>query len=49
MHNVSNVVYTKNLRIRGGRSNRTMQTQIRLLLKEQSDRGLLALSLDLLL
>ena len=48
LHNVSNVVYCKNLSIRTNRSDKTVKTLIRLLLEEQSDQVLHCLSFFLL-
>ena len=48
LHNVSNVVYCKNLSIRTNRSDKTVKTLIRLLLEEQSDQDLHCFSFYLL-
>ena len=48
LHNVSNVVYCKNLSIRTNRSDKTVKTLIRLLLEEQSDQVRRCLSFYLL-
>ena len=48
LHNVSNVVYCKNLSIRSKRSDKTVKTLIRLLLEEQSDQVLHCFSFYLL-
>ena len=48
LHNVSNVVYRKNLSIRTNRSDKTVRTLIRLLLEEQSGQVLHCFSFCLL-
>ena len=48
MHNFLSAVYRKNLSIRTDRTDKTVKTLIRLLLKEQSDQGLHCLSFYLL-
>ena len=48
LHNVSNVVYCKNLSIRTNRSDKTVKALIRLLLEEQSDQDLHCFSFYLL-
>ena len=40
MHNFLSVLYRKNVSIRTDRTDKTVKTLIRLLLKEQSDQGL---------
>ena len=48
LHNVLNAVYRTTLSIRTARTDKTVKTQIRLLLEEQSDLGLHCLSFYLL-